>query len=246
MSRAPWNIVLHPAAGTAGRPLVTASAAATCRRLHIYQSQGDFIEKLRIAFDNTRLRKPRPAQNIEEQSSVASSSKQGKCPDTCQKRANPQASEVRSFFACWGDAPQAPPRRIIYSAAARFLQNRLIQETSFFYFVIFSFHRFSRKASRVRSHRNPVSMFKGDRGCLSKKRKCSRTCPAAMAPSQHTNSVLGGSSCPGCNERISKGRTIGFLNILFILTILKHFIIISKTSGVYDTDIKGQDPDEIR
>ena len=91
MSRAPWNIVLHPAAGTAGRPLVTASAAATCRRLHIYQSQGDFIEKLRIAFDNTRLRKPRPAQNIEEQSSVASSSKQGKCPDTCQKRANPQA-----------------------------------------------------------------------------------------------------------------------------------------------------------
>ena len=97
MSRAPWNNVLHPAAGTAGRPLVTASAAATCRRLHIYQSQGDFIEKLRIAFDNTRLRKPRPAQNIEEQSSVASSSKQGKCPDTCQKRANPQAAGSARF-----------------------------------------------------------------------------------------------------------------------------------------------------
>ena len=32
----------------------------------------------------------------------------------------------------------------------------------------------------------------------------------------------------------------------FILTILKHFVIISKTSGVYDTDIKGQGPDEIR
>ena len=33
MSRAPWNNVLHPAAGAAGLPLVTASAAAGHRRL---------------------------------------------------------------------------------------------------------------------------------------------------------------------------------------------------------------------
>ena len=33
MSRAPWNNVLHPAAGAAERPLVIASAAAALRRL---------------------------------------------------------------------------------------------------------------------------------------------------------------------------------------------------------------------
>ena len=44
MSRAPWNNVLHPAAGTAGRPLATASAAAALRRLQYVHSAGRKIE----------------------------------------------------------------------------------------------------------------------------------------------------------------------------------------------------------
>jgi hypothetical protein len=37
MSRAPWNNVLHPAAGAAELPLLTASAAASHRRLQFFK-----------------------------------------------------------------------------------------------------------------------------------------------------------------------------------------------------------------
>ena len=37
MSRAPWNNVLHPAAGAAGLPFVTASAAVGHRRLQLIE-----------------------------------------------------------------------------------------------------------------------------------------------------------------------------------------------------------------
>ena len=57
MSRAPWNNVLHPAAGAAVLPLVTASAAAGHRRLQQGGNQMPNQENLQLKLKSPKDRK---------------------------------------------------------------------------------------------------------------------------------------------------------------------------------------------
>lgn len=68
--------------------------------------------------------------------SHGSSGRQGNCGHTCDKNERNTFPVIRSFLLVRELIPKPLPRGIIHPTAARFLQNRFVQETVFLGFTI--------------------------------------------------------------------------------------------------------------